>query len=61
MQTSAYFRQLSDRCSTLARGRFDLSTQTELRTLADEFKSKTDEAEESRPPFMSALFKSKGR
>jgi hypothetical protein len=59
MQTSAYFRQLSDRCSKMARGCFDLSTQGELRTLADEFKSKA-EAEESRFHLISALFKLNG-
>jgi hypothetical protein len=61
MQSSAYFRYLSDRCSKLARGCFDLRTQGELRTLADEFKSKADEAEESRPSFISTLFKLNGR
>jgi hypothetical protein len=61
MPTSAYFQQLADRCSKLALNCFDLSTQGELRTLANEFKSKADEAKESRRPFIAAIFKMNGR
>jgi hypothetical protein len=46
--------------SAAYQGTFDLRTQGELRTLADEFKSKADEAEESRPSFISMLLKLTG-